>query len=497
MRNIFDIIGKLSKEEKRHFKLYLNRVQAGGGKHKAVQLFDKINEGKVANEEELGEMFYAGNKNAYYRLKNRLLNDLEKSLLLLHGNLNHRVEIMERLCVAEIFRHKLLYKEAFDILKKIERQAAKGEHYDLLAIIYSEIIKLGYYYEGIKVERYLEKQTENQQKHARRLQLDQLMQNVIHRLTKSNYEIRDHSLETDLNELREQLNIEKELVESKKIQFDISNMVRRILLQKKDFKALETYLVTNYKDFEERDLYDKTTHVNKIISLVWIFNTLLKNCKFEKLPHYTNLLHDALIAYNKLHFAQFEWTYYQCLVTQHFYNNEISEAIVLLKKLLDEQPLQRGLYHEMFVYCNLAVLYYCKGKLDKAMTSLAPMFYKETYNKLSVELKLRLSILEIILHYENGDFNFLEYRLEEVKKTFRRLLKQPDYEHDKRFIKLLHKSLNLANPFQNSNFIRFSQQFVEQSPQFSPGSNEFISYRLWVQSKLRRTDYFSFLLKSV
>ena len=44
MRNLFDIVGKLTKEEKRHFKLYLSRVKLAGDKqHKAELLFDMVN----------------------------------------------------------------------------------------------------------------------------------------------------------------------------------------------------------------------------------------------------------------------------------------------------------------------------------------------------------------------------------------------------------------------------------------------------------------------
>ena len=215
------------------------------------------------------------------------------------------------------------------------------------------------------------------------------------------------------------------------------------------------------------------------------------------MPPYIEQLNEALLAYNKLFYDRYIWTYYQCLVTQYFHSNQLPEAITLLETLTSEQRQKGVLYYDIFVRGNLSVIYFCQQDLHKSMTHIAPLFYKETYNKLSVELQLRLSILELILHFENGDMNFIDYRINEVRNGFKKLLRQDAYIREANFLKILKRCVSKVKPFQQKNIIKLSETFIEQSPPFGLGSNEFISYQLWLRSKLDKRAYYSVLLEKI
>ena len=498
MRNIFDIIGRLTKEEKRYFKIYLKRIQSNQNGSRVLELYDLVNRKVYENDDDLSEYFYPKkSKNAYYRLKNRLLDDLEKSLLIQHSEQQERTQILQQISLAQIYAGKSLFKEAFGILKKIERKAYKSQYYDLLTAIYYEITTVAFEYEPINLEKYLQLQRQNMERYQQSLQTKQLIQHLSYRLIKANFEVRDEALNATLDEIKNQLSLQETFIESPKLQFEISNTIRRILLQKRDFEGLEAYLISNLRDFEAKKLYNKDSHLNKIISLVWIINTLSKNLKFKEVPPYIALLHDTLLAYNKLFYDRYIWTYYQCLITQYFYSNQLPEAIALLESLSDEQRQKGVLYYDIFVRGNLSVIYFCQNDLSKSMTHIAPLFYKDTYNKLSVELQLRLSILELILHFENGDMNFIDYRINEIRSTFKKLLRQAAYLREANFLKILKRSVNKVRPFHQKNVIQLAQTFIEQSPPFGPGSNEFISYQLWLKSKLEKRDYYGVILEVV
>ncbi|HXC03854.1 MAG TPA: hypothetical protein VNZ86_03830, partial [Bacteroidia bacterium] len=83
MNIIQDIIGSLTKEEQRHFKLFANRTNASGSR-KDLLLFDYIrNSFPDYDESSIQEKLYGkGDKNSLYRLKNRLLSDVQRSLTL-------------------------------------------------------------------------------------------------------------------------------------------------------------------------------------------------------------------------------------------------------------------------------------------------------------------------------------------------------------------------------------------------------------------------------
>ena len=509
MRNLSDIIGKLTKEEKRHFKLYLNRIKLSGDKqHKAGLLFDLVNQSSPEadshsinnNDDEWFEKLYgkSGDKNSYYQLKNRLLGDLEKSLLLLHSELSDRIHIMTRVAIAELYVYKSLYKEAYDILRQLERKASKGGHYDLLALMYDLIVKMAFTLDTIDLEQYMRKQIQNLEQYQELLQTDHLIKTLSYRLIRSNFEARDAAIEQTLNEIQESLNIRKDLFESPKMQLEIHNTVRRILLQKQDYAGLETYLIEGLEYLEKKQIFKKDTYVHKIVSLVWILNTLLKNCKFHVMPTYSAQLLEALNAYGKLYYDKYIWTYYQCVITQQFYSNELDKAAALLENLIAQASHVDGsLYYETFTHANLSVIYYCQGQLRKAMTKLTPLLQKDTFNKQSAELQLRIGLLELILHYENNDFNYIDYRINDLRHSYKDLLQQEAHQRENSFLKILRKCINAPAPFKDERILKNIKQFISDAPAIAPGSNEFINYSIWLSTKTSRKLYYDTLLQAV
>lgn len=497
MRNLHQIISTLSKEEKRFFKIYLHRFENTSGESKAETLFDLVNKQTITNDDHLAQILYPDNKNAYYRLKNRLIEELEKSLLLQHTNLTDRIALTTQICIAKIYLHKKLYSEAFALLKKLEQPALKSEKYELLNLIYSEITEMAIHYNKINLEEWQKKQLINADKYKTRLQTNQIIQNISYRLIKSNFDVRDENISKTLQELQQKLSIDPALINSVRMQFELSQTIRRLLLQKQDFVALESYLTDNYTEFEQKGLYTKDTHPNKIVTLVWIINTLLKNRKFETIAHYAQILHTSLHEHRKMLYDSYIWTYYQAMVVQYFYSGKPAEALQLLSKLSEEKSQKTELFHSFFVHGNLSAIHYCQGQLQKAMNSLKPLLIKDVFNRLSVELQLRLSILEIMLHFDNSDFAFIDYRITDMRSTFKALLENPQYKREKDFLGLLKKCAGTAQPFKNLVVINTVQQFIDQSPPFAPGSNEFISYRIWLESKVKQQPYYRLILAAV
>ncbi len=497
MRNIFDIISKLSKEEKRSFKLFLKRANNYQEDNKVAQLFDFVNLGTCSTDEELAERLYPeNNKNAYYRLKKRMIGDLESSLLILHADFDEQMTILNQLAIAKIYAHKSLFKDALSILQKAEKKALALDHFDLLTTIYNNITKMAFEYDEIDLQKYLDKQSQNLENYNGSLKISQLLHYLSYRLTKSNYDLRDEDISEKLAQLQKQLSIDEHLIQSPKIQLKISKCISKALLQKRDFKSLEQYLIANLKDFESKNIY-KQNHLEKIIVFVWIINTLFKNLKFVEAAIYAEQLHEALLAHQKRYYGKYIWTYYQCLVTQYFYSNQCLKAIELLEVLAAENTHKGVLYYDLFVRLNLATIYLCCKQIDKAMTSIAPLFYKETFKSLSQELQLRLLIVEIILHYENKDFNFLDYKINDIRKSFRRLLKQDHYKREKNFIHIIKKAIRYPNPFKDKRILKLITAFSESSPPFEPGSNESVNYQLWLEAKINHKNYYQTILERV
>ena len=84
-----EVIGNMNKEEIRNFKLFINRTEKST-ERKDEQLFDMIRKQFPDYDEEkiLKKLYHTEDKNALYRLKNRLFEDIGKSLTLHYYDAN-------------------------------------------------------------------------------------------------------------------------------------------------------------------------------------------------------------------------------------------------------------------------------------------------------------------------------------------------------------------------------------------------------------------------
>ena len=181
MNLLQEVILSLNKEESRFFKLYAGRTNVKD-ERRDLMLFDFIRKSDYIDEDKIATKLYGKNKNAFYRLKNRLLTDINKSLLLQHLNYEEDLSILQNLLLSRVFRQKQKNKIAEVYLKKAEQKAEKIEAYELLNLIYNELIKLSHDMISIDVEDYIEKKKENNERLRRIHEIDDVLAAVLFRI---------------------------------------------------------------------------------------------------------------------------------------------------------------------------------------------------------------------------------------------------------------------------------------------------------------------------
>jgi len=502
MDSLIEIIKNLKKEEIRNFKIFAKRFHRQED-IKITTLFDLIRAGDYETDEKamISKLFPQDKdvSNAYYRLKNRLKTELEKSLLNLHHNLDEKIETINLITLSSIFSYKAQYDLSIYYLKKAEKTAIQNEYYDLLDFIYSQIIELSYnfIFDEINPLEYIEKRKENSGKNNVLMEANNAIAAVSYSLRKSNLSKASdvgHALQGTL----EELNIASEIYKIPYVKVKISHCIRGILFQNKDFVRLESYLIDTYNDFEEEKIFTKSTHLSKITQLTWIVNTLMVNKKWDESTKYTEKLYDELHKFNKLYYDNFIWTYYQSLITNYISSNRLDAAILLLNQIV-ELPAHKGMksLYEYAIYGNLALCYYFKGNTSEAIKVLARLFLKDIYPKLSTENQFSISIIEIILHYENKNPDYVTYRIGEIRRQFRTLLKNETFQDEKTFLKLLLNICNKADALHDKPMLIQMEHFASSAPKVQIGSGKYIELGLWVRSKLDKRHYYDYLYEAL
>jgi hypothetical protein len=481
------IVGLMNKEEVRHFKLFASRTQVEGNR-KDLMLFDYIRKaGEEFQEDEIFTKLYEGeDKNSYYRLKNRLLQDLNKSLNLQHMEDDDVVYLFHLLSLARFFHNRQKYKVALHYLRKAEKKAIKLNHYEILDFLYSEMIKLSQEIVFINPEEYILHRKENREKLQALREIDDILAAVIHRVRVSQNLSPTKNplfdlLEKTVNEYTEN----SKLKGDPKLRFTIYHAVSRILLTKKDYETLEAYLLKAYEEFMAEHLFTKANHDTKLQMLVYIVNTLCQNRKLEKSLEYAELLRQGLEEHHRLLYSKYLMYYYNALIINYF-DLDMSRSIQILEEVINNKTFKDAPFNEFMMLVNLAICHFStpKKNITKALRTMVQIFIHDGYKAASPEFKLKLAIFELSLRQESGDYEVTDRRIEEVKKDYHEILVKPAMSTENSLLNIIaamNKSVEIKADKPLKEKIK---QFIATTPKQELEGFFFINYNEWLSNKI-------------
>jgi hypothetical protein len=153
--------------------------------------------------------------------------------------------------------------------------------------------------------------------------------------------------------------------------------------------------------------------------------------------------------------------------------------------------------YDVNVYLNLSTFYFFKDDLKKANEHIGHLLRKNIYQKLSVEMRLAVDIVDLMLQIELKENMYAEHKLSEIKRVFKSKLNQVAFEKEKAFLKIIQLFIFEKNVKWNTNKQTQIDDFMKTYNKLEPGSNEALHYTLWIQSKLKNQKYYSLLLQAL
>ena len=246
------LVAGMNKEQIRFFKLFAGRTMTPDDR-KDILLFDYIRKsGEQYQDEKIFRKLYStADKNAFYRLKHRLLSDLNKSFSIQHFEDDDFIYTCHMLALYKYFADNNKLKEAEYYLKKAKNRAKSLESFELLDIIYGEYIRLSQETLHINPEGYIEQRRENQKQIHELRAIDDLLAVVTYRLkTTQNFSPEKNPLLDLLKKTTDDFVQDRDLKKSPTLRFRVYRAVSQVLLQRHDYKPLEQYLLNIYKEFE-------------------------------------------------------------------------------------------------------------------------------------------------------------------------------------------------------------------------------------------------------
>ena len=409
----------MNKEEIRFFKIYTSRISAKAPR-KDIELFDLIRKERDRFDEDAAcaKLYSEGNRNPYYRLKNRLIGDLCKCLMVQHfeeEDLTHGINLYN---LARHYVAKDLFQLAEHFLKKAEKRALSLENFELLDLIYSEFIRLSQEMLSINPETYILKRQKNDVKLKNIRQIDDVLATVKYRLKiTQNFSPIDNPVVDMLQETVQSLTDSDDTSISSTLRFKIYQAVSQVLLQQHDYQNLEHYLDVTYTEFKDENLFNKGNHQTKLQMLTYMVNALFKNGKTEESLKWAERLKLAMDEFDGLHHDRFLFFYYNSLVI-NYSKLDIHKAISILHDLEHNEQLKKTPFYVIFVYLNLSIFHFDLGEYREAIRRLNQLYHHERFENTADALKFRIAILEVLIRIELEDEDFLEYRMGQIRKDF-------------------------------------------------------------------------------
>jgi hypothetical protein len=486
---LHQIISLMNKEEVRHFKLFAARTQVEGDR-KDLQLFDAIRrQPEEQDEERIFHKLYKGeDKNPYYRLKNRLLTDINKSLNLQHMDDDDTVHMFHLLSMARFFHNRDKYHIAFHYIRKAEKKAIKLENYELLDFIYSELIKLSHEIIFINPEEYIQKRKENREKLLALREIDDILAAVIYRLkVTQNFSSTKNPIFDLLQKTVDEFTQNSHTKQDPKLRFTIYHAVSRILLARKDYDTLETYLMKTYEEFTSEGLFNKSNHDTKLQLLVYIVNTLYKTRKLELSLQYAERLKDGMEEHNRLFNKKYEIYYLNALIINYSIL-DVEKSIKILDKVLAERTFKEYPYNEFIMIVNLSICHFRLHKITKALRTLVQAYIHDGYKGASDHFRLKIAIFELTVRLEAGDFEITEKRIEDVKKEYAEILGNAEVVTENKLLSLIGEMNRSVNIRADKNLIRKVRDYLSSESRPELEEFSFIDYHEWLRNKVGLED---------
>ncbi|MEZ4829645.1 MAG: hypothetical protein R3C61_25665 [Bacteroidia bacterium] len=483
------IIENLTSDEVRRFKILSNRFKADEEK-KLLILFDAIRSGNFKDvENEVITQFYGStdpkSKNSYYRLRNKLLSNLEKSLLFYHYNYKNSIESYSNIQLSILYRERGLYREAYYSLKKAEKMALDYDQFNVLEIIYDEMLQISAHTE-VEIESIINRRKENLRKIEILRANSEILGMITQQLTRRNYSRNSKTTTVirTMENIKNRLEEHKDIFHSPSGKIMILKAVVTILIQKSAYSELEAYVKDAFEDFEAHKLFHKDNHATRVLMRIWRINSLQKLLRLEEAETEIQALYDDLMSYGKQNFKEFAFFYYSSKVYNLKLTGDLKGAAEILEEAFSHKEVTRNEIHELYLLISRADQFFSQQMYIEAIEAIRRIRQHKGFLLVDEELRLYVHVFEIVNFYEAGEYKSAESAWRWLRKNFKALLKDEFYAHVAKFVAIVMR-LNTAALEGKTVFIKSAyKNYTTQFPASEIGNNQIIPYEIYLASKV-------------
>jgi len=477
MKFLYNIIQSLSKEEIRFYKLFVGRTKQSK-ERKDLVLFDLIKNSpsEDVNKKAIDKLKVKSNN--YYQLKNRVYHDLNNSIVWQHISKDHQSQSFSFVLLSRVYKNKGELEIAYHYLKTAEKEGIKNELYEILSIVYSEIIELSHELISVDLDHYLKLKKENSLVVQEIDEIDALLAKLMYDIkTKQNFAKSDASVLELLSKYYKENAKKKTVLDSPRFRLRLFKMYSRLLLQKEDYTSLEQFLVRTYNDFVSDGLFNRSNHNDKLTLLTYLTNCFYKTKQYSKSLEFAEILNEAMKEFDGFLNEKYVFYYFNSLVLNYAIEDK-EKALDVLKEAKNNASIKKLPAYISFIYLNTSLIYFQQEKYSLASTNISRLIQQDDFLSLDKVFQLKLLIVELIIRLELNQEDRILKQVRFINKEYKSLLSQDQLKRDAQVLKLIVMVLNKEDISSKVESITSSKS-DEQSR-----SIDIISYNDWMKTLL-------------
>ena len=489
--NLLVLIKSLSKSEKRHFKLYVNRLDVNSDA-KFLMLFNLLDKMNEYNEAQILKSKIV-TKQQLSNLKAHLYKQILISLRLNPVNQNNRIHIREQLDFATILYYKGLYKQSLKLLEKTKLLAIENEEkniaYEIVEL--EKVIESQYITRSIqgRADELIIQSKELSRQNAISSQLSNLSLQLYSIMLKSGYAKSDLEMKIISDDFHK--NMPEYTIEAlgfrEKLWLYKANLWHSFLIQ--DFLSCYKYAKKWVNLFHENE---QMIYLNP----VWFIkgNTYLLECLYliQHKSYFKNTLEKLENSFDTDLFPKndnLSSLRFLCLsnskLNLHFLEGDFEGGLYLVGDILKNLKVHEDRideHHVMVLYYKIACLYFGNGDNKKCIDYLKKIIDNKSLS-MREDLMCFARVLSLVAHFDAG----LDYRLEiQLKSTYAFLIKMNDlHAVQKEMIKFL-KNLGSIYPQELKTEFRklHSRLQVFENHPYEKRAFLYLDIISWLESKI-------------
>lgn len=482
MNILLKTIESLNKEEIRYYKIFSSRTH-NDPKRKDTTLFEAIKNNKQDyDEKKIAKEMYGDKKNNFYQLKNNLLNAINKSIIAQHTNKENDTSLYNIVLLSRIYKRKGNVDLSYHYLKKAEKIAKKIEAFEILSMIYAEILKLSYDLISIDIQKYIDRKIENKKSLDLTHEIDITLYSVMHSIKKTqNFSNNTKKNTNALNNIINTITSQKEISQTPKFRLKLYEAISRILLQENNFNALEKYLEETYKSFIKDKLFNKTNHEQKLMMLTYWANSLYKNGKMKASLKIAEKLNNAMTEFDSFLKNKFLFYYYNTLVINYSKLDQ-NKALKVLEKAKNNSIIQSLPTFGAFIYLNVGLIYFDQKQYRLSIKHFSRLILQKDFLNLSPQFQLKILTSEIIIRYELKQLDLVEKKIKKIKSRLKHTKDKNKRERD--MITIIEKLIYCNNIKSDKDLYAKINKLITETSLENAQNLDVINYNKWLIDKI-------------